>query len=348
MQENIYNKVFRRVCSWETLFLAVLISAAFARLYKIGENSFWFDESWVALTVREPDLKDMFFPDYWVQTTPSLFLLASRALAGIFGYSETVFRLMPAAAGISSILFLYLLAKKLLRNKLFALLSATAWAFSDVSLRYSQEFRPYALEAFCAVTVLYFAEEMFTAQAAKDRNKYFIAVTAASLLFIGFSNSVIFVLPVIGLRMLWHSKKHKGGLSPKQAVFYSVSVLAVFSAYYSFLISRDIEPWMMKYWDYAMISSKEWGNLPVFFLERMSGLFGQVFPERWDFILFGHAIFISTALFAAGILYLAHQRNMPALNAILLPIIIGFAISVFDMFPFGTRQSIYLAPLIIV
>ncbi|MBU0458336.1 glycosyltransferase family 39 protein [Patescibacteria group bacterium] len=348
----LWQKLPINLWSWESLFTVVFLFAIAARLYAIAEHSFTHDEAWVALTIKEPNIKDMIFPDYWMQTTPTLLLFVMRFISGLLGYNEIVFRLLPLLAGIFSIYYLYLLAKKLTKSEPLAILCASFWGFGGYSLRYSQEFRPYIIEVFFAVCLLYFAECLMEASGKKEIKKYFVLVTIISLLAIGLSNNAILLLPVVCIRMLWRgwsdrtNKKTQFNLI--NIMTYCISMLVIFFAYYSLLISREIRPWMRDYWKNNMLSPSEWSQLPLFFTDRMHDLFGMltyklVFPEFWD-----NALGAIIILFVIGIIYFIKKKNYSALSVILLPITFAFAASLFDKYPFASRQSIYLLPFLII
>src|SRR5262245_29813146 len=81
------------------LILLLSLPFRFARL----SDSLWLDEAWVANSLLQPSLHEVFFTSAWTQTSPPLFLLIERGLIGILGSSEIAFRFFPLAAGIAGL-----------------------------------------------------------------------------------------------------------------------------------------------------------------------------------------------------------------------------------------------------
>jgi len=99
------------------LFLTLgglLLAGAIVRLSYL-ERSLWLDEAWVANSIQSPTLYGALYYDDWLQTTPPLFVVMSRVIATLFGTSNVAFRILPAVAGIISILLFGFTAFRLLK-----------------------------------------------------------------------------------------------------------------------------------------------------------------------------------------------------------------------------------------
>jgi len=134
------------------LLLAILLLAAFFRLYRLDAQSFWNDEGNSArLSERTVDLiiegtaSDIHPPAYY------LLLHYWRA---IFGHSEFALRALSAVAGLALVFFTYLLGRHLF-GKATGLMAAFIGAISPFAIYYSQEARMYALLAALAASSTY-------------------------------------------------------------------------------------------------------------------------------------------------------------------------------------------------
>ena len=134
------------------LFLAILLLAAFLRFYHLNAQSFWNDEGNSArLSERTVDLiiegtaSDIHPPGYY------LLLHYWRA---IFGHSEFALRALSAVAGLTLVLFTYLLGCHLF-GQTTGLIAAFLGAISPFAIYYSQEARMYALLAALAAASTY-------------------------------------------------------------------------------------------------------------------------------------------------------------------------------------------------
>lgn len=136
------------------LFSLIALIAFALRLYRLGAQSLWYDETVSAILARQaiPDLiahtaRDIHPPGYY------LLLHGWRRLAG-----ETEFALafLSLVFGVLLVAGVYLLSRSLFDRRV-ALWAAGLVALSPYNLWYSQEVRMYTLGAFLGLLTLYFA-----------------------------------------------------------------------------------------------------------------------------------------------------------------------------------------------
>ncbi len=122
------------------VLVGIIVIAAFLRLYKLGQESLWFDEGWSALIARMDwaSLRNVLlhqsFPVYY----------APLNLWVRLGDNEFALRLLSAIAGIVSIPLLYKTAEAC-SSQASAKFAALLLAISPLHIWYSQEARMYAL-----------------------------------------------------------------------------------------------------------------------------------------------------------------------------------------------------------
>jgi mannosyltransferase len=133
---------------------AILIVAAFLRIYHLGTESLWLDElistsfanekdSWAIIERSQTDPN---FPTYY------LFL---HYWVVLFGDSEYSLRFPSALAGILAVLAIYKVGRRLFGYGT-GLMAALVLAFSPFHIFYSQETRVYALMALLGLLSFYF------------------------------------------------------------------------------------------------------------------------------------------------------------------------------------------------
>jgi len=131
-------KIDRRV--WLLILVAL---AAILRFYKLGFDSFWLDELFVA---NEADphqsLGSLFLALKSSDQHPPLFYLAERCFFYFFGESESTARMLPAAAGVVSIFAVYRLGKEIANERL-GLIAGTLTCVNSFHIHYSREARGY-------------------------------------------------------------------------------------------------------------------------------------------------------------------------------------------------------------
>ncbi len=137
--------------------LALLLLALLLRLYSLGRESFWFDESYsVAFATRPLHELSLFHLAGLPFSDRNFYHLLLHFWLPI-AQSDVMLRLPSALAGWGSVLFLYALGTTLF-DRTVGLWSAALLAISPLHIWYSQEARMYIFTAlFSVASVLWFA-----------------------------------------------------------------------------------------------------------------------------------------------------------------------------------------------
>jgi 4-amino-4-deoxy-L-arabinose transferase-like glycosyltransferase len=150
--------------------IAIVLTAAILRLYKLGEWSFWVDEMWTLY--RTPNVFD----------SPAKILLSSasekiiRIAQLLFSTSEFSTRLFPALIGIATIPVLFALTRRVF-GVVVALLACGLLAISPWHIYFSQNARYFAL------FILLYLLTAFAFYFAIERNR--LSYLALSILLLG-------------------------------------------------------------------------------------------------------------------------------------------------------------------
>ena len=129
------------------ILLGLTLLAAALRLYRLGHESFWYDETFTALWASRPLLTVL------RSVNPLPHLVAHLSLA--LGRSEFILRLGPALAGVLLIPSTYLLGRTLYRRT-EGLVAAALLTVSAYALYHSQELRFYAWQMLFSTWTLIF------------------------------------------------------------------------------------------------------------------------------------------------------------------------------------------------
>jgi hypothetical protein len=123
----------------------LLVAACVPVHLSLMDASLWTDEAWVADSVMAPSVGQMLYYKDWVQSTPSLVLLAMRGSFALLGASELAFRVVPLIAGLLS-----LLATSILLHRTFplpvALLGTTFQGLNYWAFKYAQQSKQYSMD----------------------------------------------------------------------------------------------------------------------------------------------------------------------------------------------------------
>ena len=132
------------------LLLAITLCAAFLRLFRLGEWSFWVDE---AHTFRDVTSDASAFGDSHVARYPLSFLLLRGMLAILPSTGEGWLRLPFAFFGIASVPALAFVGRNMV-GRTAALTAALLLAISPWHIYWSQNCRSYAMVAFLSLLAM--------------------------------------------------------------------------------------------------------------------------------------------------------------------------------------------------
>jgi uncharacterized membrane protein len=134
-------------------FLAILLASAVVRLWNLGKQSLWFDETYTAYVAQKsPDLMMRFLITDGVH--PPLYYWMMALWVRLFGTSAGVLRLPSAIAGVLSVGLMYLLVRRI-AGKTEAALAALLLGLSPFFVWYSQDARMYAVDCLAAIAAVF-------------------------------------------------------------------------------------------------------------------------------------------------------------------------------------------------
>ena len=189
----------------------IILLGAFLRIYGLGDESFWIDESETVYASTQSSLttvlKNVYYrntaaPEYFEEeggkgSMPFYFTL-TYYWTRIFGLGEFKLRILSALFGIASIYLTFLVSRTILNEKI-ALLSAFLISINYYNVYYSQEARSYSFLVFITLLGIYFfikalnenmsgncvpVSEHTRKSPIFDENKYWVAYTASRIVLL--------------------------------------------------------------------------------------------------------------------------------------------------------------------
>ncbi len=200
------------------------------------QRSLWLDEAWVANSVLAPSLSGMFYYPDWLQSTPPLFLLLTRAAVHVFGVSNTAFRLVPLALALAAIAGMVAVSTRLL-SRPFSALACALLTFHPTTIEYSRTCKQYSGEVAATVAIL-LCTVLYLQQPTRRR---FYWLTAAFVLTLPLAWSTVFLIPGVAIAVWAHGGFRRAGT----LVLISIGVLAIL---YVAFIRPNISPEFRAYW----------------------------------------------------------------------------------------------------
>lgn len=141
---------------WTYLAIMVLALGVLARIYcYVWHKDLWLDEAMLAFSMYGISFRELFFaPLPFTQAAPLGFLLVSKTLGAVFGYSEWVLYFLPFVCGLGTLILAYMIGKRLFSP--FGCFVFVLLAVGNMGLlHYTTEFKQYGIEAFCSFLMIY-------------------------------------------------------------------------------------------------------------------------------------------------------------------------------------------------
>lgn len=312
-------------------FLLIFGLGACLRVYDLGGRDLWTDEAWVALAALKDTPHEALTAG---QSTPPLYMLTVWALAQIGGSSEAVLRSLSLCFGLGTLVLFWPLARAL-TSLSASFLGLALVAFSPIMVYYAKELKQYSGDAFFAVLVFFLVERLRQ----RDSIRAWGVLAAAGALGLGFSHTLVFILPV-ALAGLWLI------LPPTRRL--RVALLggvwaAAFSAGYFLFMRRQVDPELVAYWAQDF---PDFSGLAAFLWWIGAAI------HRYCWYFFGEwGIYWALPLLAAGIVALRKQGAGRAVLYLGGPLLLALGAAALHRYPFmahygGNRLMLFSAPLL--
>ena len=183
----------------ETLYSILIILAAlagiFARWWALSKTSLWWDEGY-SLWISQFSLKEI-WRGVAADTSPPLYYFLLHGWIHLFGRSEFALRSMSALFETLSIPIFYLIARRVLQDKLAIAAAMWLYALSAFQAQYARDARFYAVLCFFALAAVYSLIEFMEMRS----YVYFAALILCLDAGLYIHNMMLFYL--LGIAVLW-------------------------------------------------------------------------------------------------------------------------------------------------
>lgn len=144
----------RRSSHLALVLLLILLLAGALRIYNLGGESLWYDESYSIVNARL-SLSDILTVVPKRDYNPPLYFLMLHGWVRLVGEAAGAIRMLSAIFGVAAVAVLFLVGLEL-RDASLGLAVAFLSAISYFLIRYAQEARPYSLLVLLSATSYYF------------------------------------------------------------------------------------------------------------------------------------------------------------------------------------------------
>lgn len=326
---NAVVNIFKKY-GYGFLVCSIILLGIFLRLKGLLDNpSLWHDECSLAWNIKFKNYAELFGELRFLQVAPPFFLISTKLLTNIFGFSEIVFRLISFISGGLSIVVFYFLSRELLTKKKSIILALILFVINTNLISYSYEFKQYSTDMLCVLLILLFYLKL---EFSKIEYKKLLLFALLISLSIWFSFVSIFVITAVFINLLFKWQNFKSRvilLIPFLVSFLLYLKLYIFNTY------QSTGQGMIDFWNDQFILPN-FSNLLYLLIENIKYFFSPV-----KYLLF---VFI---LFVWGIWIYLNEKKYYFLRIILLTFIFLVCASVFHIYPFSKRLILFLIPIII-
>ncbi len=309
-------------------------------------RSFWTDEVWVANSIASPSLKQLFYPEAWLQTTAPLFLLLVRGATMLAGISEISLRLIPYLMAALAAIGFSILARRLLQTPA-AILATALFFFTPQLLVFARQLKQYSAELAATVMILLAAHFYLSSRT----NRTFLIVLATTLVGLCLGYGLAFMLPSLLLMTIWPLFSTKSAIEEKRKALLHFSCLALIAAgtliaeYYYFVLPNSSET-LTKYWQHGANESlvKVFARQSFQLFQRSlpflpSRLPGQE-PSQWLILLA-----LASVLMSGLLTMIRHTAKAPLLILAYTTILSLLTADLVGIYPAIDRTSFFTLPL---
>lgn len=230
------------VAPWAVLAAALLAGAGLRLAICLQNASFWFDEVLFATGL------ETYYPDAQAQTSPPLFMWIERGCRFLFGHSEASLRLPSLAAGLILLVVIAALGFRIGGPWLAAAATAAA-AISPNLCRYSNELKPYGMDALVCAALILAAIPFVMGRGSRFR---LVLLGIAGIAGIFLSSSAIFVLTGIAAALFVRGWQGDGLGRPM--VLSSIWAAAFLIAYRLVYGALSGSAYLQQFWAGALLS----------------------------------------------------------------------------------------------
>jgi 4-amino-4-deoxy-L-arabinose transferase-like glycosyltransferase len=320
---------------WDVLALvAVVVGALLRARHFFTGQSLWLDEAMLALNILSRSCRELFGALAFDQAAPPLYLCASRAVALPFGGSELGLRLPSLAAGLLALVLVWRVGRAIVGPE------SAAWAtwllaISPMAIYYSDELKPYMLDAMVAILVLGLAWRVVASPRDGPRTAWLAGVGLVALLT---SFTAPLVLGATGVVLMLDGAVRHDRAAILRACGLGVLWLITFAALYLTLYrSAGASEFLNGYWSEHFLSFGPAWRASV--VTAVTGVTSALpIPPQ----LVRARYLLPAAVVVVG--FTAWRSGWRVASLLLFPFLALFLAAVLRRYPLGDRLVLFLAP----
>ncbi len=337
-QDDIITRRLR-LLGWTLAGLGVFLRL---RQYFAG-RPLWLDEAMVALNVLLRSFGGLLRPLDSDQTAPFPFLWGVKLSSELWGTDERVLRLLPMLGGVALLLLMVPLARRLLDPRAAAL-AVGLTALSPLAIYYSNEIKPYGLDATFMALLAWLTLRVLDHPESRPA---WGALFAAAILASASVSPIPFCLCGVLAALLWDRTARR--VAPFRRWF--PAMLVGTGVVFVVLYLRLYQPvannaFMQRFWLSFFLDPTLPGFGTTLYTAFGTGLRDLFMAEGGSWRVTAALVFLVPLGLGANALRVKH--GTPAMLLCALPWLAALAASALRRYPFAPRLMLFAAPLVII
>ena len=328
----------QKINSATLISFAIILLGMVVRIIVYFQNrSLIIDEANLARNIIEKDYLGFFKPLDYEQYAPPLFAMLSKFNVHLLGVNEYALKAIPLLAGIASLFLLWRLIRLLIKEKPARWYVLFLFAFSILAVRYSTEFKQYALDV---ALVLLFTLWTLNIKDRKFNLNLTLQLMLAGAVAVWLSMPIIFILSAMGIVFCYQAFKLKN-IHFTSLLAMGGSWLLSFGIYYFSILHVDAtSDYLQNYHRQYFFNffPTDWASL-----ENNSQLFIRFFRSATDATAI--SIVFSILNFMVGMFFLIQSKKVEAL-LLLLPLMFCLIASHLGLYSLIPRLTLFVLPFI--
>lgn len=338
LQDDIVPRRLR-LLGWTLAGLGIILRL---RQYFAG-RPLWLDEAMVALNVLLRSYGGLLRPLDSDQTAPFPFLWGVKLSSVLWGTDERVLRLLPILGGVGLLLLMVPLARRLLEPRAAAL-AVGLTALSPLAIYYSNEIKPYGLDATFMALLAWLTLRVLDRPESRTA---WGALCAAAILASAAVSPVPFCLSGVMAALLWDRTTRTATPFRRWFPVMLVSTGVVFLVLYVRLYRPVADnPFMQRFWLSFFLDPTLPGFGTTLYTAFGTGLRDLFMAEGGSWRVTAALVFLLPLGLGANALRMRH--GMPVMLLCALPWLAALAASALRRYPFAPRLMMFSAPLVII
>ncbi|MFZ1043290.1 MAG: glycosyltransferase family 39 protein [Anaerolineales bacterium] len=299
----------------------------------VANRPLWGDETSLIADILSNSFAGLTKPFENEEVAPTGFLFLQKSIALLFGNKDFVFKIIPCAAGITGILFMYKVAKQYLKKGTAYLFALGLFIVSGNLIWYATEAKQYSSDVAVALVLLWIGYKC-TEESANSRT--FKILAFVGILAQWFSYPAIFILSAIGIGLglsFLLAKDWKKLFWLGLALVLSIINFAFI--YFFFLRSRSSGSYLLSSWQQYFMPMPPWQN-PAWFYQMLL---------LWINNPMGFSnVPLTIILLTVGCVSMFLRKWQLAIYLV-FPCFITLLASGFQKYPFANRLLLFTLPL---